>query len=141
MAEHPRRPYQLDSPILRRHGLTIARAGFERSLRAWPELVKQFGQRGRDQTEEDFFWHLDYLDTAVEADAPAVFEEYADWLSGLLIARGLQARHIAGSFELLAEEIERLACPPRQASHRQGLVDLLRRNRDRILGKSTALSS
>ncbi len=133
MAEHPRRPYLLDSPLLRKHGRTIAQACFERSMLEWPEILEQFGHRGRDYTEEDFYWHLDYLDSAAEADAPAVFEDYTDWLVGLLTPRGLELRHIAGAFEMLAEEIERLPCPPRQADHKLGLIKILRSNRDRVL--------
>ena len=127
----PRRPYQLESPVLRRHGLAVARYCFEKCYETWPELDRQFGERGRHHTAEDNFWHLDYLDSAIAAGVPETFVEYTDWLVGLLTARGLTREQIAGAYEFLAEALERAGCPSSQHDHRRALVDLLRRGRDR----------
>lgn len=134
----PRRPYQLQSSLLRRHGAAIAQECFERAYATWPELEQRFGQRGRHHTAEDNFWHLDHLDTAVSAGAPEVFTEYTDWLVGLLLARGLGRHHIAGVYDFLAQSLDRIACPPRQESHRRELVHLLQQNRDRVLSGGPA---
>jgi hypothetical protein len=129
----PRRPYQLENPLLRRHGLSIARYACDRCERAWPELEARYGERGRHHMAEDHFWHLDYLDSAAAAGEPAVFAEYTDWLVGLLTARGLERRHIAGTYEFLAEAIERVECPLKSEENRRTLLALLRENRARIL--------
>ena len=127
----PRRPYQLESPVLRRHGLAVANYCFEKCYATWPELDEQYGARGRHHTAEDNFWHLDYLDSAIAAEVPEVFLEYTDWLVGLLTARGLKREHIAGAYEFLAEALEQARCSRPQHEHRRALVDLLRQGRDR----------
>lgn len=129
----PRRPYQLESPVLRRHGLAVAQYCFEKCYATWPELDEQYGERGRHHTAEDSFWHLDYLDSAVAADVPEVFDEYTDWLIGLLTARGMMRAHVAGAYGFLAEALERADCSPAQEDHRRTLVGMLRRGRDRAL--------
>src|SRR4051794_8209849 len=87
--ERPMPPSQLGSPILRRQGRRAAAHCLRRCYETWPDLDAQYGARGRQFVAEDAFWHLEHLDAAVGAGAPAAFAEYADWLTGLLSARGV----------------------------------------------------
>ena len=129
----PLRPYQLKSPVLRAHGLAVARRCFDRIYETWPELDERYGERGRHHTSEDNFWHLEHLDAAAELGDPSLFERYADWLVGLLVARGLDRAHIAGAFGFLADELAGVECPDRHEDHRQGLITILRSNQARVL--------
>jgi hypothetical protein len=133
---HPRPPSRLHSPVLRRHARRVAADCFERIYATWPELDERYGERGRQYTAEDNFWHLDYLDEAVAAKQPEIFADYADWLTGLMLARGLVREHIAGAFGFLAEAIEQAECAPSRSEHRRELVNLLRGNQARVLGGS-----
>jgi hypothetical protein len=129
----PRCPSQLRSPILRNHGHELARYCFERCYETWPELDERYGERGRRHTAQDNYWHLDYLDSAVDATCPEIFSDYTDWLVGLLTFRGLDRAHVAGVYGFLSDALARLECPPRHEGHRRLLIAILHENRDRIL--------
>jgi hypothetical protein len=131
--ERPRRPSQLSSPILRRHGREAAAHCFRRCYETWPELDARYGEWGRQFVAEDAFWHLEHLDAAIEVEDPAVFADYADWVTGLLGARGIGPEQVAGAFGFLAEALEKVACPAAQETHRERLVAVLRDNQARIL--------
>ena len=131
--ERPLRPWDLNSPLLRVHGAAIAKHSFDRCYETWPELDRRYGERGRRHTAEDNFWHLEHLDAAEAAGEPAAFAAYADWLVGLLSARGMDRSHVAGAFGFLAEALESVACPPRWEDHRRSLAAILRVNQSRIL--------
>lgn len=106
---------------------------YRRCYEAWPDLETRYGTRGRQFVAEDALWHLEHLDAAVEAGEPSVFAEYADWLTGLLGARGIRPEQVAGVFGFLAEALEALACPNSREHHRRALVAVLRENQARIL--------
>lgn len=131
--EHPMSPAKLRSPLLRRHGRAVAASCFRRCYETWPELDARFGERGRQHTAEDNFWHLEHLDAAVAAGDPRIFADYADWLAALLEARGIGREQVAGAFGFLAEAIEGAECPASQERHRAALVAILRENQARVL--------
>jgi hypothetical protein len=117
----------------------VARFCFERIYSTWPELDQQYGERGRRLTAEDNFWHLEYLDGAVAAGEPRLFADYADWLVGLLVSRGLGQEHVAGAFGFLADGLEAVDCPASQETHRRALIETLRSNQRRVLSSSSAV--
>jgi hypothetical protein len=130
---HPLPPSKLQSPVLRKHGKAVAKYCFEQCYATWPELDARYGERGRQYTAEDIFWHLEHLDEAVSAGEPALFACYADWLVGLLVARGLEQVHIAGAFGFLAEALAGVECTARQEGHRRELIAVLRSNQARSM--------
>jgi hypothetical protein len=131
--ERPLPPSKLRSPLLQAHGRQLAADCFRRCFETWPELDERYGARGRQHAAEDAFWHLEHLDAAVAAGSPRIFADYADWLAGLLEARGIGREQVAGAFGFLAEGIEGVDCPPNQEGHRRELVSFLRDNQARIL--------
>ncbi|MGE5756288.1 MAG: B12-binding domain-containing protein [Planctomycetaceae bacterium] len=136
--ERPVRPDALESPLLRVHGDDVARYCFDHCYATWPGLDERYRARGRHYTAEDNYWHLEHLDAAVASGEEGAFADYADWLVGLLSARGMERAHVAGAFGFLAEALERVGCPPAEEGHRQELIRLLRANQDRISGAPPA---
>ena len=133
----PKPVSQLKSPLLRAHGDTVARHCYERCYRTWPELEARYGERGRSFVAEDGLWHLEHLDAAVAVQIPQLFEDYAAWLVGLLVARGVGREQVAGAFKFLAEGLERVECPEELQEHRRELVALLLDTAARILQAAT----
>ncbi|HEX8204262.1 MAG TPA: hypothetical protein VF590_27540 [Isosphaeraceae bacterium] len=134
--ERPLHPSRLSSPLLRARGGAVARYCFAKCYETWPDLNQRHGARGRHYAAQDNYWHLEHLDAAVTLDSPKIFEDYADWLVGLLLARGLEREHVAGTFGFLAEGLERVECPAELLGHRREIVALLRDNAARILQTS-----
>jgi hypothetical protein len=81
-----------------------------------PFWMQKYGDRGRRFADEDSLFHLTYLDQALAADDPAVFEKYATWLRSVLVSRGMCSAHLAENFSLLAEEIEARRLPAAKAA-------------------------
>ncbi|HEX8202341.1 MAG TPA: hypothetical protein VF590_17820 [Isosphaeraceae bacterium] len=135
--EKPLPPSRLRSPLLRAHGAAVARYCFRKCYETWPELEARYGPRGRHFVAQDNYWHLEHLDTAAELHAPEIFEDYADWLVGLLRARGVEGEQLAGTFGFLAEGLAGIACKPQQEEHRGELIALLRAGQARASARGT----
>lgn len=138
--ERPLLPSLLRSPWLRAHGRTLSEHCFRRCYETWPELDERYGARGRHYVAQDVYWHLEHLDAAVAAGEPRIFAEYADWLTGMLEARGIGREQVAGVFGFLAEAMEAEECPAARETHRAELLAVLRTNRDRLLAATPAAS-
>ena len=70
-----------------------------------PFWEDRFGARGRRFSEEDGQYHLSYLGQALAAGDRgdvAILVNYARWLRGVLVSRGMSSRHLAENFTLLA---------------------------------------
>lgn len=76
-----------------------------------PFWMERYGERGRRFANEDSLHHIGYLDQALAAGDPAVFERYARWLRTVLVSRGMCSEHLAENFRLLAEAIAADALP------------------------------
>jgi hypothetical protein len=137
--EQPLPPSKLRSPILRAHGRAAAEHCFRRCYETWPWLDERYGTRGRQHTAADAFWHLEHLDAALAAGEPRIFAEYADWLTGLLEARGMGRELVAGAFGFLAESLEGADCRATQEAHRRALIAVLRDNQARLLTSAPSL--
>ena len=74
----PNPPSELRSPVLRAFGGAIAEACVSRIYATWPDLLDRYGERGREFTTEDNFWHLNFLDAAVALDDPRAFPSVCD---------------------------------------------------------------
>ncbi len=132
----PKPPAELRSPVLRRHGVAAAESSLRRIYETWPELGDQYGERGRSLTAEDNYWHLNFLDVAVELNYAPHFDRYADWLVSFLGPRGLGPHHVAGAFGFLADALESADVVPDHAEHRRRLIAQLRSTASRIAGGS-----
>lgn len=67
--------------------------------------MERYGERGRRFADQDSLHHLRYLDQALAAGAPRIFEKYALWLRSVLVSRGMCSAHLADNFRLLAAAI------------------------------------
>lgn len=81
-----------------------------------PFWMQKYGDRGRRFADEDSLFHLKYLDQALAASDPHVFEKYATWLRSVLVSRGMCSEHLAENFSLLADEIEARRLPAAEAA-------------------------
>ncbi len=97
-----------------------------------------YGERGRQLTAEDNFWHLNFLDAAVSLGDPERFRRYATWLVEFFAPRGLGPEHVAGAFGFLADGLAAAEVPPEQEEQRRVLTDILRETQARILALSDA---
>lgn len=136
--EQPLPPSKLRSPTLRAQGRKAAAYCLRRCYETWPELDERHGARGRQHTAMDAFWHLEYLDAAVAAVEPRIFSDYADWLTGLLEARGIGREQVAGAFGFLAESLEEAACSATGEAHKRALISILHDNQARLLATAPA---
>jgi len=71
-----------------------------------PFWTLRFGARGRHHSQKDGDYHLQYLQQAIAADEPRVFENYAKWLREVLVSRGMCSAHLAENFTRLADAID-----------------------------------
>ena len=94
--ERPLAPGKLRSSVLWAHGRGAAAVLASGNVaETWPELADRYGERGRRRAARDACWHLEHLDDAVAAGDPRLFADYADWLAGLLEARGVGRQQVA----------------------------------------------
>ncbi len=129
----PKPPAELRSPVLKSCGEAIAKACVERIYATWPDLLDRYGERGRQFTAEDNFWHLNFLDAALALGDREHFRRYATWLVEFFGPRGLGPEHVAGAFRFLAEGLAAAQVPPEQEGQRRELIEVLRDTGARIL--------
>jgi hypothetical protein len=73
--------------------------------------MERYGERGRRFADEDSLHHISYLEQALAADNPHVFERYAQWLRSVLVSRGMCSDHLAENFRLLAASVTEASLP------------------------------
>ncbi|RKG97113.1 hypothetical protein D7V97_34705 [Corallococcus sp. CA053C] len=77
------------------------------ALYADPFWEARYGaQRARRFGDEDAVFHVRYLVQALDANRPAVLENYARWLRTLLFTRGMCTLHLDQHFEGLAHALQ-----------------------------------
>ena len=80
----------------------------EASVAAYPALVQQFGQRGREACAEDIGYHLDFLRPTLETGELSPFISYLGWLSQVLSSRGVPLDSLPRSLDDLAAFFSRV---------------------------------
>jgi hypothetical protein len=73
----------------------------EEIFSAYPSLYERYGENGKKRTREDNQHHLDYLQSAYDADDSKLFVDYTIWLHELLSARGMNEKIIIDNYERL----------------------------------------
>jgi hypothetical protein len=89
---------------LERHGRELSQQVLADMYRD-PFWSERFGERGRRHADEDSDFHLRYLRRALESRDAGVMLRYAQWLRGVLSARGMCTRHLVENFQRLARTI------------------------------------
>ncbi|MCA1321830.1 hypothetical protein LC085_18180 [Bacillus tianshenii] len=69
----------------------------------FPFLEEKFGEKGKERTIEDNFYHFLYLNTAYKLNDTDTFIDYATWLNSVLVSRGLKTDMIIYNFEKIQE--------------------------------------
>lgn len=99
-------PFLASSAVIERYlalrDAAIAHA-FAASSAAYPELLRQLGQRGREACAEDIGYHLDFLRPVLETGDLSSFSAYLGWLSDVLFRRDIPADSLPRSLDDLAE--------------------------------------
>jgi methanogenic corrinoid protein MtbC1 len=96
----------------------LAEAVVQREFARRPELLRRYGDEGREKSRRDAEFHLSYLAEAVRVDSGLLFSEYVGWAKILLASRGVGsdvfAAHLATMRDVLAsalpETTAALAC-------------------------------
>jgi hypothetical protein len=78
-----------------------------------PFWTARFGDRGRRFSQEDGQYHVIYLIEALAAGDPGVLVRYIQWLSTVLVTRGMCSRHLMDHVMCLADAIEAEGIPDR----------------------------
>jgi MerR family transcriptional regulator, light-induced transcriptional regulator len=108
----------------------VAEALYQRHAQA-PALR---GARGRQHTEQDIAYHVEFLAAALTTAAPVFFTDYVRWLATVLESRGVPVQMLNESLELLTE-FYREALPPAAAGP---VMDLLDQGRQVLLQERVA---
>ncbi len=108
-----RRTVKRPSPGHRDAGESVSQAStaqqvqiiVDRLYEQHPEWWSQWGERGRRFAEQDNRHHLDFLNAAVGAGDPGLFEAYADWTRQVLEARGVAVSALIENFEVMRQAL------------------------------------
>lgn len=73
--------------------------------RDFPYLEERFGDKGKERTIEDNFYHFLYLHTAYKLKDTQTFVDYTIWLNSVLVSRGLKTDMIIYNFEKIQESM------------------------------------
>jgi methanogenic corrinoid protein MtbC1 len=92
------------------------------------------GARGRQHTEQDIAYQVEFLAAALTTGAPVFFTDYVRWVATVLESRGVPVQMLDESLELLSA-FYREALPPPSAGP---VVDLLDQGRRALLQERVA---
>ncbi|RYZ35038.1 MAG: hypothetical protein EOO71_36955 [Myxococcaceae bacterium] len=96
---------------------TLATASIQ-PLYADPFWDARYGpQRARRFGDEDAVFHVRYLVQALDAQRPAIMEDYARWLRTLLVTRGMCSLHLDQHFEGLQAALQAEGFGPGSQPH------------------------
>ena len=70
-----------------------------------PFWTDRFGARGREHTEKDAAYHVEFFAQALDAEDAEVVRRYARWLQTLLTTRGMCTGHIDENFARIGRAI------------------------------------
>lgn len=70
-----------------------------------PELLKKYGDEGRDRYREDAIIHFNYLIEALQIDSVKLFYHYLEWAYNMLGARDMPKEELVGIIRSIVEVI------------------------------------
>lgn len=77
-----------------------------------PQLRARYGGAGRAKSRQDAVCHFAYLADAVDADSPALFNDYIGWVKALLLQRDLRSEDIDHHLGCMADVVREQMPPP-----------------------------
>ena len=72
----------------------------------YPELLEQYGEKGRSQTVTDLQKHFHYLQTAFRLEAPELFVDHVKWLFNVLKSRGIEINYVYTGLSIMKESLQ-----------------------------------
>jgi hypothetical protein len=121
----PPAPETYTNAVLRDHGTAIAHETTRLFFAAWPELEQRYGERGRQYTYQDNYWHFATLDTALRHASPEMWTQYVDWLASFIRSRGMDDAITAANFVFFRDLIQALSLHADQEGDRQAVLSYL----------------
>jgi hypothetical protein len=100
----------------------LARAITDALYAERPELLARYGAAGREKCLQDMRYNLEHLAPAVALEQPSMFAGYAQWLRGLLAARGIPVDDVVRSLVLTRDAITQ-RFPPDEAADALTAID------------------
>ena len=122
---HPPAPDTYTNAVLRAHGADIAHETTRLFFTVWPDLQARYGERGRQYTYQDNYWHFATLDTALRLGAPEMWTQYVDWLATFIRSRGMDDAITAANFVFFHRLVSALELPAEQEGDRRAVLDYL----------------
>lgn len=78
-------------------------------FRKHPDLLENYGEKGRTQTMSDLHKHFHYLQTAFRLQAPEIFIDHVKWLSNVLSSRNVDIQFVLTGLSLMKERTRELS--------------------------------
>ena len=122
---HPPGPETYANSVLRDHGEAIAQETTRLFFAAWPELQARYGEKGRQFTYQDNFWHFSTLDTALRVGSPAMWLEYVNWLRTFILSRGMSDAITCANWVFFKRLILALDLPEAHHAERDAIIGYL----------------
>ncbi|MGM0845799.1 MAG: hypothetical protein ACQEUT_12560 [Bacillota bacterium] len=82
-----------------------------------PEILEEYGEKGRTQTISDLQKHFLHLQTAFRLEAPELFLDHVKWLQNVLSSRKIEIRFVMTGLTIMKENVKKL--PPEKAEFYQ----------------------
>lgn len=97
--------FELEQSI-RNERQAIASSALLLQLQKMPEIKKNYSPYQMEKTMEDFVYHLQFLESAMYAESPALFANYLIWLKELLENLGVPIQYLRMSVVCLSEVLK-----------------------------------
>jgi len=107
---------------LRAQAGALADAVVAREFARHPELRTRYGASGRWKSRQDAIYHLSYLADALDADSPALFNDYIGWVKALLQQRGVRSEDLDHHLGCMADVV-RKEMPPAVAAAAVAMIE------------------
>lgn len=91
---------------LEEHKQALAQIMTELHFESRPELVEEYGEKGKEKYYEDAFYHINYLSQAIRVDSQKIFNSYLDWARTMLRERGIGVNDLIDSMSFLKEAVD-----------------------------------
>lgn len=122
---HPPGPEHYNNRVLREHATAIAQETTRLFFTAWPELQARYGERGRQFTYQDNYWHFSTLDTALHVNSVPMWLEYVQWLRTFILSRGMSDAITCANWVFFKRLFQALDLPAEQHAERDAIVHFL----------------
>lgn len=78
----------------------------------YPRLRTRYGAAGRGKSRQDAIYHIAYLAASVDADSPALFNDYIAWAKVLLLHHGVLGEDLEHHLDCMADVVGEQLPPP-----------------------------